>query len=130
MNNCVHNSYNTVQKFPKLLFFNHLWIGDAYNYKCSNILKNSFLPFPLNHLLSPGHVFLFFWFLKCPVDLYIFVLECLTCGGLSLLCPFFNHSALHLAVHSVLVHKTFNSCIVFYGEGNGTLLQYSCLENP
>ena len=74
---------------------------------------------PKPTIFPRASISIFFWFLKYPVDLYRFALEYLTyfhCFHCSV--PFFNHSALHLVVHSVLVHKTFNSCIVFYNWFN------------
>lgn len=85
--------------------------------------EDSFLPFPPNQLLSPEQVFLFFssfWNI-----LNIFKYLCLNIWlmvGFHCSVRFFNHSTLYLIVHSVLVHTTFNSCVVFHNWLNESLV--------
>ena len=85
--------------------------------------EDSFLPFPPNQLLSPEQVFLFFssfWNI-----LHIFIYLCLNIWlmvGFHCSIRFFNHSTLYLIVHSVLVHTTFNSCVVFHNWRNESLV--------
>ena len=78
------------------------------------------------NLIDPKHKGLFLNSQFCSIDLcsvFVSVLYCLLCYSFLLSLKWEDVSFLNLAFFLVL-------CIVKYREGNGTPLEYSCLENP
>ena len=73
------------------------------------------------HVCRTGHVIICFWKLFSRIALPFSILPSNVC----------KDKSLHILASTCYCHLLiFNNSSIVFGEGSGTLLQYSCLENP